>query len=371
VKTPPLVLVVDDDKSNVDILRTRLAAQGYAIVTAGDGEAGLAAARAHRPDLILLDVNMPRLDGLEACRRLKGDPTLPFVPVILVTARGDARDVVAGLDAGADEYLTKPVIVTELVARVKSMLRIKELHDRVQMQSAELAEWTGMLERRVEEQVRQLDQLGRLKRFFSPALAELIVHGGVDDPLRTRRREIVMVILDLVGFTTFASTAEPEDIITVLRHYHTEMGQLVLAHDGTLERFAGDSINVIFNDPIEMPDAPERAVRMAWAMRERARQLAAEWERNGWRLPLRIGVAMGHATIGTIGFEGRLDYGVVGRVVGLAAALSNAAEAGDLLVSQNVASAVEAAAELEEVPALTSQWFTRPVRAFRVQGLKA
>ena len=264
------------------------------MVSATDGEAGLQAVQEHQPDLVLLDVNMPKLDGLEVCRRLKTDAALPFTPVILVTALADSRDVVAGLDAGADEYITKPVEAAALMARVRSMLRMKELHDRVQDQAAE--------------------RLGRLKRFFSPAVAELIVAGGVDDPLRTHRREVAMVMLDLVGFGAFSETAEPEEVMGVLRQYHAEMGQLVMAHGGTLHSFASDAIMIVLNDPVEIPDAPARALRMAWAMRERGYQLAADWEKRGWRMPLRIGAAMGHATIGAIGFEERLDYGVVGRI---------------------------------------------------------
>jgi class 3 adenylate cyclase len=213
-------------------------------------------------------------------------------------------------------------------------------------------------------------RLGRLKRFFSPALAELIVAGGVDDPLRTHRREVAIVILDLVGFGAFAETAEPEEVMGVLRQYHTEMGRLVLAHDGTLERFAGDAIIVIFNDPVEIPDAPARALRMAWAMRQRGRELAHEWDKRGWRLPTRIGVALGHATIGAFGFEERLDYGVVGRVNGLAAVLCNAADGGHILVSQKVAAAAEALADLEEIEVAAPRGTARPIRAFRVLGLK-
>jgi adenylate cyclase len=350
VRTPPLILVVDDDKATVDILRTRLQSQGYAVVSATDGEAGLEAVHEHGPDLVLLDVNMPRLDGLETCRRLKADPALPFTPVVLVTALADARDMVAGLDAGADEYITKPVEGAALMARVRSMLRMKALHDRVQDQAAE--------------------RLGRLKRFFSPAVAELIVAGGVDDPLRTHRREVAMVMLDLVGFGAFSETAEPEEVMGVLRQYHAEMGRLVMTHQATLNGFAGDAIVVVLNDPVEIADPPERALRMAWAMRERGRELAAEWEKRGWRMPLRIGAAMGHATIGAIGFEERLEYGVVGRVNRIAAALCNAAEAGHVLVSQKIAAAAEGWADLLEVDLPAPPGTTRSIRAFKVLGIK-
>jgi adenylate cyclase len=350
VRTPPLILVVDDDKSTVDILRTRLHAQGYMVVSAGDGEAGLEAVRAHRPDLVLLDVNMPRLDGLETCRRLKADPTLAFTPVILVTALADSKDMVAGLDAGADEYITKPVDGAALMARVRSMLRMKELHDRVQDQAAE--------------------RLGRLKRFFSPAVAELIVAGGVDDPMRTHRREVAMVMLDLVGFGAFSETAEPEEVMGVLRQYHSEMGRIVMTHDATLNAFSSDAIVVVLNDPVAIDDAPARALRMAWDMRERGRDLASEWDKRGWRMPLRIGAAMGHATIGAIGFEERLDYGVVGRVNRIAAALCNAAEGGHILVSQKIAAATEGWADLQEVDLPAPRGTTRSIRAFKVLGVK-
>ena len=286
MRTPPRLLVADDNPLNVDILRTRLATQGYEVLTASDGEAALALARAQQPDLLLLDVMMPGLDGLEVCRRLKGDPTLPFMPVILVTAKADSRDVVAGLDAGADEYLTKPVDQAALVSRVKSMLRIKALHDTVEEQAAALGEWNRSLESRVRQQVEELERLGRLKRFFSPHLADAIVQGGAEDPLKTHRREVTVVFADLRGFTAFAEAAEPEEVMAVLREYHGEMGRLILAHEGTLERFTGDGLMVFFNDPIPVPDAPERAVRMAVAMRDRVAELAATWRREGYELDL-------------------------------------------------------------------------------------
>ena len=257
MRTPPRILIADDNAMNLDILQTRLALHGYEILTATDGEAALALAREKEPDLILLDIMMPKLDGLEVCRRLRGDPALPFMPIILVTARTDSKDVVAGLEAGGDEYLTKPVDQAALVARVKSMLRIKALHDTVQEQAARL-------EGRVED---QMGQLGRLKRFFSPQLAELIVAGGADDPLESHRRQVTVVFLDLRGFTAFAETAEPEELMTVLREYHAEMGKLILEHEGTLERFTGDGMMIFFNDPVPVPNPAERAIRMAVAMR--------------------------------------------------------------------------------------------------------
>jgi len=185
MRTPARILIVDDNPSNVDILRARLAAHGYEIITAADGEEALATIHEHLPDLILLDVMMPKLDGIEVCRRVRADPKLPFIPIVMVTAKSDSKDVVAALEAGGDEYLTKPVDQGALVARVKSMLRIKALQDTVREQAAQLQQWNQTLEQRVAEQLTELERLSRLKRFFSPQLAELILSGGAEDPLKS------------------------------------------------------------------------------------------------------------------------------------------------------------------------------------------
>jgi class 3 adenylate cyclase len=370
VREPPRILIVDDVPANVHILQSRLAAHGYDIVTATDGEAALAAVTETQPDLILLDVMMPKMDGIEVCRRLRADASLPFIPIIMVTAKADPKDVVAGLEAGGDEYLTKPVDQPALVARVKSMLRIKNLHDTVEALAAERAEWNKTLERRVEEQVGELERLGRLKRFFSPQLAELIVAGGAEDPLKSHRREVTVVFLDLRGFTAFAETAEPEEVMGVLREYHAEMGRLILDHEGTLERFTGDGMMIFFNDPVLVPNPGERAVRMAVAMRRRVDDLAVGWRKRGYDLAFGLGIAQGYATIGAIGFEGRWDYGAIGTVTNLASRLCGEAKAGQILVAQRVASTVEDVADLEEVGALTLKGLIRPVPAFNVIGLR-
>jgi class 3 adenylate cyclase len=364
MRTPARILVVDDNEMNVDILRSRLLPQGYEVLTASDGEEGLAVARAQTPDLILLDVMMPGLDGFEVCRRIRADAALPFMPIILVTAKDDSHDVVAGLEAGADEYLTKPVDLGALVARVKSMLRIKELHDTVQ-------EMNRTLEARVTEQVGQLDRLSKLKRFFSPQLAELIVAGGAQDPLETHRRDVTVVFLDLRGFTAFAETADPEEVMRVLREYQGEMGNLILGHEGTLERFAGDGMMVFFNDPVPIEDPAERAVRMAVAMRERVVALAKRWRKQGYELDFGVGIAQGYATIGAIGFEGRWDYGAVGTVTNLAARLCGEARPGQILISRRVLGAVEDLVETESVGELVLKGFLKPVPAFNVVGVKA
>jgi class 3 adenylate cyclase len=370
VRTPARILVADDTPANVRMLEMRLQHHGYEVLVARDGEEALALARASHPDLILLDIMMPKLDGIAVCRRLKGDPEFPFTPIIMVTAMADSKDVVAGFEAGGDDYLTKPVDQQALVARVRSMLRIKALHDTVQAQAQELARWNATLEERVVRQVAELERMGRLKRFFSPQLAELIVRGDADDPLASHRREVAVVFIDLRGFTAFAETAEPEEVMAVLREYHARMGELVLASEGTLERFTGDGMMIFFNDPVLVPDAVERALRMTMAMREAMEKMAARWRRRGHELHVGMGVAHGYATIGAIGFEGRLDYGAIGTVTNLASRLCAEAAAGQILISQSVYAWAADLVDAEPVGELALKGFQRPVPAFAVRRLK-
>ncbi len=367
---PARILVVDDTPHNVKLLGDLLAAQGHEVVTAASGPEALARVETERPDLVLLDVVMPGMSGYEVCARIRAHPETAILPVILVTALDPAGERVRGLEAGADDFLTKPIHPAELLARVRSLLRIKRLYDTVRAQAAQLAEWNRTLERRVQEQVAQLERLARLKRFFSPQLAELIVAGGAEDPLRTHRRDLGVVFLDLRGFTAFAETAEPEEVMGVLREYHAAMGELILAHQGTLERFAGDGMMVFFNDPVPVPNPAERAVRMAVAMRGRVAELATRWRRLGYELVLGVGIAQGYATIGAIGFEGRWDYGAVGTVTNLAARLCGEARGGQILIPRRVLAAVEELVEVEPVGDLALKGFLRPIPAFNVVALR-
>jgi class 3 adenylate cyclase len=371
VRTPPRILIVDDNPTNVKVLQTRLAADGYEVVTASDGEEGLAIARRDLPDLILLDIMMPKLDGIEVCRRLRADAEFPFTPIIMVTAMADSKDVVAGLEAGGDEYLTKPVDHAALASRVRSMLRIKRLHDEVEALAAEVKQWNASLEARVAAQVAELERVGRLRRFFSPHLAELIVNGGAEDPLKSHRREITVVFLDLRGFTAFAEVAEPEEVMGVLREYHQVAGQKVIEFEGTLEHFTGDGITILFNDPVPIPNPAERAVRMALSIRERIGHMAQDWAKRGYELSLGMGIAQGYATIGAVGFEGRWDYSAIGTVTNLASRLCGEAAGDEVLISQRVFAGVENLIDVAPQEMLTLKGFRRPVPAYRVRGLKA
>jgi adenylate cyclase len=369
---PPRILIVDDNETNRDILVTRLATHGYELSQAGDGEEALAAAKAQLPDLILLDVMMPKLDGFEVCRRLKGDATMPFMPIILVTAKADSKDIVTGLEAGADEYLTKPIDQLALVARVKSVLRLKELHDKVSAQAADLAAWNRTLEERVAQQLDEIERISRLKRFLSPQVAELILSSGDDRVLESHRRAITVVFCDLRGFTPFAETSEPEEVMTVLREYHAVLGALIHQYEGTVERFAGDGVMILFNDPLPCPDPSVRAVRMAMDMRDRiAADLQAKWRKQGHELGFGVGVAHGYATLGRIGFEGRFDYSAIGTVVNLAARLCADAKDGQILIDSKVQAAIEESTGTEPAGELLLKGFHRPVRAFNVCAVQA
>ena len=365
------ILVVDDTPHNVKLLADILGVKGYAVSTATNGQQALDKVAADPPDLILLDIMMPGLSGYEVCSRLRADPATALLPIVLCTSLDPAQERVKGIEAGADDFLTKPINQAELFARVKSLLRVKALQDEVKAQTAKLAELNDTLEARVGEQVAQLERLGRLKGFFSPALAEAIITGGGEDLLKTHRREISVVFIDLRGFTAFTDSAEPEEVMELLRAYHAEMGRIVVEHGGTLERFAGDAIMVFFNDPVPMEKPAENAVRMALAMQQAFPKIGEAWKKRGYDLGLGCGVAQGYATLGAIGFEGRWDYAAIGNVTNLAARLCSEAKAGQVLVDRKIMAKVDALVEAEAVGPLQLKGIAQAVPAFSVWGLKS
>ena len=367
MRDPPLILVVDDNADNREIVEAGLGSRGYAIATAADGEEALATARERLPDLVLLDVMMPRLDGLEVCRRLKGDAGLPFLPVILLTARAGQECVVEGLDAGADEYLAKPVDQVALLARVRSMLRIKAQHDLIRAQRAEIAAWNRTLERRVAEQVDQIERLARLRRFVAPQVADVILAAGGEALLESHRREVAVLFCDLRGFTAFAEQAAPAEVMGVLGEYHERVGALIHRHEGTLERFAGDGLMVLFNDPVPCAEPEARAVALALDIRDRVGALAEGWRARGFALGCGVGVARGEATLGRIGFAGRSDYSAIGSVTNLAARLCAEARDGQILVSAAVAEAVRRTARGTSLGARGLKGFRAPVPVYEIE----
>jgi len=366
MRDPPLMLIVDDNADNREILEARLTSQGYRTASAIDGEEALHAVRALLPDLVLLDVMMPKLDGFEVTRQLRADPTLPYMPIILVTAKAALQDIVHGLDAGADEYLTKPVEHAALVARVRANLRAKALHDEVQAQKAELAAWNRTLERRVLEQVAEIERVGRLRRFLSPQVADAVVSDGAEALLASRRVDVTVLFSDLRGFTAFTESVPPEQLMGLLAAYHGLAGPLIHAHGGTLERFLGDGLMVIFNAPLPCPDPSQRAVRLARSLRDGFGPAVARWQRPSMPVGLGIGIAHGPATVGQVGFEGRLEYAAIGSVANLAARLCAQARDGQILVSEEVRAATADEADTFALGAIPLKGFAASVNAYEV-----
>ncbi len=360
---PNKVLIVDDDPLNLDLLGQELAEQNYIIERASDGQECLKKVESFLPDVILLDYMMPKMNGIEVVKRLKQDERFKGIPVVLLTAKGSQRDKVEGLDAGADDYVAKPFDALELLARVRSMIRIKQMHDA-------LEEWNQTLASKVRAQVEEIQRMSRFKRYLSPQVAETILRSEEEALFKGHRREVTAVFLDLRGFTAFSDSVEPEEVMELLRTYHSEMGRLIFKFEGTLDRFTGDGIMVFFNDPIPSPDHTKRAVCMTLEMRDSVKELRAMWLKEGHDLDLGIGLASGYATLGNIGFEGRMDYSALGNVINLTSRLSDAAGGGQILTNQKTLSRIEDFVEVEPLDDLNLKGFVRPVSVFNILRLK-
>jgi adenylate cyclase len=367
---PRKILVVDDTPGNVKLLTDLLTVKGYEVATAESGHEALARIDADCPDLVLLDVMMPGMNGYEVCQRIRQNPATEILPVVMVTALDPAQERTKGIEAGADDFLGKPVNQQELLARVRSLLKVKEYYDTIQDQKAELAEWNKKLESRVEEQLAQLENMGRLKRFLSPHLAEMVLAGEAADPLKPHRSAVTVVYIDLRGFTAFSQVSEPEEIMTVLNEYHAEMGALIQEFEGTIDHFVSDGIMVIFNDPVPVPNPTELAIRMVIAMREQMVNLKLKWQKHGYELDCGYGIAHGYATIGAIGFGGRWDYSTIGTVANLASRLCDESKGPQIIINQKTLSHIEDIVETEPLGLLDLKGFPKPINSYNVIGLK-
>jgi len=364
------VLVVDDTPHNVKLLADLLAVKGYVVAAATNGEEALAKIAADPPDLVLLDIMMPGLSGYDVCRRLRADAATALLPVVLVTSLDAQQERTKGIEAGADDFLGKPINQPELFARVRSLLRIKALQDEVRQQAAALKEWNAKLEERVSKQVGELERMSALKRFFAPAVCEAILSAGEKSILAPHRREICYVFVDLRGFTAFTDSAEPEEVQAVLREYHTTMGELISKHEGTLDRFAGDGILLFFNDPLPVPEPARRAATMALEMQAQFVPLRARWSKLGYDLDLGIGIAKGFATLGAFGYENRFDYSAIGGVVNLAARLCDEAGPGEIFIDRRARAELDEIAAVDVLGALELKGYTHSVPAFRLTSLR-
>jgi adenylate cyclase len=329
------ILIVDDVPQNLRLLQAVLEPRGYAVVTASSGDEALE--RLAGVDLVLLDVVMPEMDGYEVCRRLRADERTSFLPVVMITASGE-QEKRRAIEAGADDFAAKPFDHEELLARVRSLLRIKRYHDTI-------------------------------AAFVSPQVADLVAGGA--PALESHRAEITLLACELRDFAAFAEAVEPEVLMDVLRQYHAAAGEEIHRSEGTLERFAGSRLMVMFNDPVACADAPERAVRLGVALRNRVWELAEGWSRRGYDLHPAVGVAQGHATLGRVGFEGRSDYAAIGPVTILAERLCEAAGPGEILVSRRVHAATEPIVIARARGELSLRGLARPAQAFDVVGLEA
>jgi adenylate cyclase len=360
----PRILVVDDVAANVRLLEAILEPAGFSLSFASSGPEALERVATELPDLVLLDVQMAGMNGYEVCRRIRENEAAALLPVVMVTSH-DSEARLDGIRAGADDFVTKPFDQQELLLRVRSLVRIKRYHDTMRAQADELAEWNRTLEARVAEQVEELERMARLRRFLSPTLAEIVMTRG-DSVLESHRRELAVLFADVRGWTDFSVGTEPEEVMSVVGSYHQAMGELILRYEATVGWFAGDGLMVWFNDPLACDEPAACAVRMAVEMRDAMTALTSAWRKRGHELDFSIGVALGYATIGRIGFEGRYDYGAVGSVLNLASRLCDAAEPGQIVVSRRVLAEVEQTVEAEPLGRLELRGFGKPVEAFAV-----
>ena len=363
------ILVVDDVRENVRLLEAVLEAHGYEVVSATDGHAALELAVSTKPDLVLLDVLMPQPDGYTVCRRLREQDETAVLPVIMLTA-SEGAEKTRSIEAGADDFITKPFNQEELLIRIRSLLRIKRYHDTIKSQAVELRDLNRTLEKRVRTQLEQLERLQRLRRFLSPQLAEAIVSSGDESILRSHRRQVAMIFVDLRGWTTFVDAVEPEELMRVLREFHDTIGGLVRRFDATVGFIEGDGVQLFFNDPIEVPDAALRAIRLGCTLRHEMAELTARWQKRGYDLDFGAGMALGYATCGEVGFEERSDYAAVGAVTNLASRLADEAAAGQILITQRLYAEVGDDVDVQSMGEFRLKGFQRPVAAFDVLGIR-
>jgi adenylate cyclase len=231
-------------------------------------------------------------------------------------------------------------------------------------------DWSGTLTKKIGRQMDQIERMNRLKRFLSPQLAETVLQCDDTDLFKCHRREITAAFLDLRGFTAFTDRAEPEEVMELLRSYYAVAGKVIFKFEATLEYFAGDGMMIFFNDPVPCENHAEKAVRLGLEIRDKVRELRLGWLKKSYNLDLGIGLATGDAAVGNIGFEDRMNYGAVGKVINLAARLCGAAKGGQILATQKTLSKVENLVEAEPIEELNLKGFVRAVRAFNILNLK-
>ena len=319
---PPKILVVDDDFINRELLKAYLTEANYEVITAGDGASAFELALDSPPDLALVDVQMPGMDGIELCSALKSTPETRFVPVVIVTALDSEEEKIRAIGVGADDFVTKPFNALVLLTRVRSLLRIKRLYDEVDARN------------------RLLRQI--LDRFLAEDVTEVIL----TDPERYLRlggeiRPVTVLFADIRGFTRFTEEQSATQVIETLNRIFNVLSQVVFTHRGTFDKYLGDGLMAFYGAPIASEEDAQRAVDTAIEMQQRFRKLGEEDNELLTNLGLGIGLHCGEVVVGNIGSEKVMDYTVVGYVVNVAKRLQEVAQGGQILISEDTYKQVE------------------------------
>jgi adenylate cyclase len=356
------VLVVDDDPLNRQLLSMSIGQLGHRVIEAGNGLEAITALDDPTIDVVLTDIEMPAMDGYGLLQHRHGDERLRAIPFIVISGVDEMASIIKCIELGAEDYLPKPFDPVLLHARLGACLDKKRMTDELQQLNEHLAE-------RVDEKVAEVERLNTLRRFVTPQLAEALASGG-DEILASHRREITAFFCDLRGFTAFAETAEPEEVMDVLREFHHAVGPMIFEHEGTIAQFTGDGMLVFFNDPDKLDDPAWNSVQLAVAMRDRTADLSVAWKRRGHDLELGIGIAVGYATCGEIGFDGRTEYTAIGTVVNLSARVCAMAAGNQILVTNKVFAAVEDRVSSKPIGDVDFKGLSRPVPIIEVANLR-
>ncbi len=343
------VLVVDDTESNIDILVAALGGE-YDISVAIDGESALETVNTYPPDLILLDIMMPGIDGYEVCRRIKSEPKTADIPIIFITAMSEIQNKTQGLELGAVDYITKPFETMEVKARVKTHLSLMLANKKLQQLSSHLS------------------------KYVSSEVIQSIMDGKTEAIIKSSRKMLSVFFSDIVGFTKKTELLEPEEMNLLLNKYFDRMESITRKYNGTLDKYIGDAIMVFFGDPTTK-GAKEDAlscIKMAMEMQKQVYNLSGEWEEHGLDEPfqIRIGIFTGYCTVGNFGSEKQMDYTIIGNPVNAASRLESAARPGETLISHNTWEHIKEYVEWEEMNAIVVKGFREPLRVYRVSDIK-
>lgn len=347
------ILAVDDKPHNVRLLQGMLTPHGYEVIPAYDGRQALELVRRNPPDLIITDVIMPGMDGFELTRILRAQPESEAIPILMLTALREMTDKTKGLEAGADDFLSKPFSQIELLARSRSLLRIKQLHDELQLKNA-------LLER-------------VLMRYISKDVArEILTDPERNLQLGGHTRDISVLFADIRGFTAFSEQREASQVTQMLNLIFSALSPLVFEHNGTLDKYLGDAIMAFYGAPIASADGAAQAVRTAWAMQERFARLREETPALAEsRLGLGIGIFTGAAVVGNIGSERMMNYTVIGNTPNTARRLQETAQPGQILIGKATYQAVKALAVLRPTKLLHLKGRSQPVKAYEVLAVES